>query len=93
MILREEKLMKQLCDEMGIEWIEGKHEPMINGVPCGELDMEQLAQNHVFIVPEEQAENIPVVTKEQMQHLQKKYGKYLVSESRKVNHLKGDETH
>lgn len=50
--MREEKLMKQLCNEMGIEWVEGNHEPMINGVPCEELDIEQLMRNHVLKMSE-----------------------------------------
>lgn len=46
-----------------------------------------------YLITKSEAKKIPAVTKEKMKHLQKKYGKYLVSESDKVKHLKSEASH
>jgi len=41
-MIKEEKAMIDMCNEMGVEWIEGKHKPMLNGKEIDELNLRKL---------------------------------------------------
>lgn len=45
----EEKLMRDMCNEYGIPWVENAKAPMINGYPIHNLDLQRLLSDPNYL--------------------------------------------